>query len=135
MPIDTHVRIAAWLHIVMGGIVVALFVLVALIFGTAGALAVGHGMPPLIAGLVGSFGFIIFGFFFAFGAIEVIGGVLLLRGSAAGRVITILYSVLSLLNFPIGTAAGGYSLWALLRTVPQPMLAGTTVQMTTPQSY
>ena len=56
---------------------------------------------------------------------------MLLNGSPAGKVITIIFSVLGLLNIPIGTVVGIYSLWALLREIPQPM----GVQPGMPQSY
>lgn len=126
MPIDTHVRIAAWIHIVMGALGVALFLIIGLMVGAFGA-ALGasvHGHDEgAFLGLLAGFGAIVFLFLTAFVALEVVGGVLLLRGSPVGRVLTIIFSILSLLNFPIGTVAGGYSLWALLREVPQPMPA------------
>ncbi len=48
---------------------------------------------------------------------------MLLGGSTAGRVITIVFSVLELINLPFGTVVGIYSLWALLREVPRPVAA------------
>ena len=48
-------------------------------------------------------------------------GTLLLGGSPVGKVLTIIFSVLGLLNIPIGTVVGVYSLWALLREIPPPM--------------
>jgi len=120
MPLDTHVRVAAWLHIVMGALVVALLLVFGLIFGAFGAFGVSQGLDPRIAGWLAGFGIVLIGFFVALGAAEIVGGVLLLRGSGVGRVITIVFSAMSLLNFPIGTVIGAYSLWALLRELPQP---------------
>ena len=51
---------------------------------------------------------------------ELVGAVMLLRGSDFGRVMTMVFSGLQLFNIPIGTAVGAYSLWALLRKVPEP---------------
>jgi hypothetical protein len=122
MPIDTHVRIAAWLHIVFGALAVAIVVLVGLVFGVFGAAAaVSESVQPGVVGWIVGLGAVFFGFFILLAALEIFGGILLLQGSRAGRVITIGFSILSLLNFPIGTAAGGYSLWALLREAPRPI--------------
>jgi len=124
MPIDTHVRVAAWLHIVMGALAVCALLILGMMFGVFGAAfgsqVHGHDDLAIFSALAG-LGAIVFLFILAFPALEIVGGVLLLRGSPVGRVLTIIFSILSLLNFPIGTAAGGYSLWALLREVPQPV--------------
>ena len=126
MPLDIHVRVAAWLHIVMGALGVCVVAILGLMFGAfgaiAGASAQGHNDGAIIGAIAG-LGAVVFLFIMAFPALEIVGGVLLLRGSPVGRVLTLVFSVLSLLNFPIGTAAGGYSLWALMREVAPPMPA------------
>ena len=121
MPIDTHVRVAAWLHIVMGALAACTLLFIGLAFGAFGAFVVGAahdaqatGVLALIGGLGATFLF----FFIGLAALEIAGAAMLLNGSAGGRVLTIIFSVLALLNFPIGTAIGAYSLWALLRAVP-----------------
>ena len=38
-----------------------------------------------------------------------------LKGSLAARTPLIIFSIIALFNVPVGTVAGGYSLWALLR--------------------
>ena len=126
MPIDTHVRVAAWIHIVMGALAVCVLAVFGLMVGAFGAVmgAASHGHDEgMVLGAIAGFGAVVFLFIMVFPALEIIGGVLLLRGSPVGKVLTIIFSILSLLNFPIGTVAGGYSLWALLREVPQPMPA------------
>ena len=116
MPIDIHVRVAAWLHIVMGALAACVVVLCGSVFGLFGAAAVSQSGQSGLAGWVIGLFTLFFGYFIAYLALEILGGVLLLRGSAAGRVLTIVFSILSLLNFPVGTLLGAYSLWALLRT-------------------
>ena len=120
MPIDTHVRVAAWLHIALGILWVSIGLFFGLFFGAFGALmgAASHGSATGIVALIAGFGFALFLIVMAFPVLEIVGGVLLLRGSPVGRVITIVFSVLELINFPFGTAVGVYSLWALLREVP-----------------
>ena len=118
MPIvDTHVRIAAWLHIVLGALAAATLMLVAMMFGLFGAFVAAQPQGGIIGWFLG-FGAIFVGFFVAGSVLEVVGGVLLLRGSTVGRVITIVYSVLGLMGFPFWTIVSVYSLWALLREVP-----------------
>ena len=51
-------------------------------------------------------------------ATEIIAGIALLKGSPTGRVFVLAFGVLQLLNFPIGTVIGIYTLWALLGTRP-----------------
>jgi hypothetical protein len=51
----------------------------------------------------------------ALGALEVMAGIFCLNGSNKARIVLIVYSVPILLAFPIGTALGAFSLWALGR--------------------
>ena len=45
-----------------------------------------------------------------------IAGLGLLKRKEWARILTLIISVISLLNFPIGTAVGVYSIWALVNT-------------------
>ncbi len=45
----------------------------------------------------------------------IIAGVGLLRKKEWARILTLIISVLDLVNFPIGTAVGAYSIWALVQ--------------------
>ncbi|WP_372773536.1 hypothetical protein [Mangrovibacterium sp.] len=45
----------------------------------------------------------------------IIGAIGLLKFKEWGRILIIIISVINLLNFPIGTALGGYSIWALVQ--------------------
>ena len=137
MPIDTHVRVAAWLHIALGILWVSIGLFFGLFFGAFGALmgAASHGSATGIVALIAGFGFALFLIVMAFPVLEIVGGVLLLRGSPAGRVITIVFSVLELINFPFGTAVGVYSLWALLRELPAQAPVASVVQQGSVQPY
>ena len=133
MPIDTHVRVAAWLHIALGALWVCFLVFMGLFFGALGAVA-GSTASAADAGVlawVGGFGVALLLFALAFPVLEIVGGAMLLKGSTAGRVITIVFSVLELINIPFGTIVGAYSLWVLLREIPRPM----GVQPGAPQPY
>jgi hypothetical protein len=132
MPIDTHVRVAAWLHIVFGALAASTLLFLGLFFGVFGAIAANtaqDAQASTVFAWIGSLGAVFLLFFIGLTALEIVGGVLLLQGKPAGRVITLIFSILGLLNIPIGTAVGVYSLWALLRAVPpapvQPGAANT----------
>ncbi len=128
MPVDTHVRVAAWLHIALGVLWVCILGIFGLFFGVFGAIIGSsvHGTDAGILAWLAGLGVALFLFVLAFPVLEIVGGAMLLGGSTVGRVITILFSVLELINIPFGTAVGVYSLWALLREVPPP--APTPVQ-------
>ena len=120
MPLDHHVRVVAWLHIALGVFWVGVIGLIGLFFGAFGAIVGSqvHGQDAGILAWIAGFGASLLLFAMAFPALEILGGALLLGGSAAGKAITILFSVVELINVPIGTAIGIYSLWALMREVP-----------------
>ena len=120
MPIlDTHTRVAACLHIVLAVLALLVLLVLAAIVGAFGALGPDVGIDRQIADWVGGLGILFIGLFALLPVLEIMGAVLLLRGNDTGRIFTIVFSVLSLLNIPIGTAVGVYSLWALLREKPQ----------------
>lgn len=113
---ETHVKVLAILHIVLGflGALAALTVL--LVFGGIAGIVGASGEPDAhiavpILGIVG-------------GAITVFILILSIPGIVAGfgllsfcpwaRILTIILSALNLLNVPIGTALGIYGLWVLL---------------------
>ena len=131
MPVlDTHVRVAAWLHIVLGALGACVIGFVGLAIGVFGVAlgASSHGADAGVFAWLASFGFVLFVFLLAFPVLEIAGGVMLLNGSTAGRVITLIFSVLGLLGFPVGTAVGVYSLWALLREAPPAVADAVVVQ-------
>ena len=121
MPIDTHVRVAAILHIVMASFALLVLAAIGAMVGAFGAFGASMGVAREVAEFVGGVGMILILGFTVIVVSEIVGAVLLLRGSESGRIITIVFSGLALLNIPIGTAIGAYSLWALLRKLPQPM--------------
>lgn len=112
----THVKIAAILHIVLGGmgliaafVVVAVFGSIAGIVGFSGDSDKAAAIP--ILGLIGTF---VFFLLLILSLPSIIAGIGLLGFRPWARTLTIVLSVLHLFNFPFGTALGVYSLWALL---------------------
>jgi hypothetical protein len=107
----THVPIVAWLNIV-GSIVllgIALFLLVLL----PGIGAMSGDREAM--GILAVVGFSV-GIFMAVLALPgLLAGIGLLKRKNWGRVLAIVVSFLNLLNFPLGTLLGGYSLWVLFQ--------------------
>lgn len=106
---EQHIRIVAILHIVMG--VIFLVTAVAIFVFGAGAVFLSDDPD---AAIVGS----------CIGGVSILIAILSLPSILAGwglqrrkqwaRILTIILAVLNLFNFPLGTALGAYSLWALL---------------------
>src|SRR5215467_8701560 len=100
-PMQTHVKVLAILHIVFGvlGVLIGLGVFV--LFGGVAGL-VQHDNDPDAAEVVPILG--------------AIGGfvlVVLLSFQPWARILTIVLSILDLINIPFGTALGVYGLWVL----------------------
>ena len=114
---DPHCRIAAGLHIAMALFQLAALAVLVLVFGGVAALIGldGSADARAVAGFVAAFGATIGGAFALLAVAELVAGVMVLRGSSGARTWLIVFSVLALLNVPIGTAIGAYALWALLR--------------------
>jgi hypothetical protein len=52
--------------------------------------------------------------FLAISILRIAGGSYLMKGTPWARIVIIIFAILSILSFPIGTALGIYTLWALL---------------------
>lgn len=107
---EQHIRIISILYIVLG--VIGLLAGVAVIVVGAGAGLMSGDPDAAIAG--GTCGTIIGLTIVVLSVPSIIAGVGLKNYREWARILTIILSVLNLLNFPIGTAIGAYALWALL---------------------
>jgi len=126
MTLDPHARIAAILHIAMGVLSLCLLLVIGAMAAAVGVYGESFGVQGDVGAMIGGIGMIVVISFALFAALEIVGAAMLMRGNDSGRIITIVFSVLHLINIPIGTAIGGYSLWALLRNAP-PTPAATPV--------
>jgi hypothetical protein len=107
---STHVKIIGWLHIIFGlfGILTALALFGGGILGGAFAGSL-KGMVGM--GLIGTF----VGVMVAVIALPgLIAGYGLLKYYDWARILMIVIAVLELIQFPLGTVLGIYTLWALL---------------------
>ena len=111
----SHVPIVAWITIVLNGlwILFGAFLLLMLVgIGGLAAVAGGHEALPALP-ILGTIGTLLGTFFAALGIPGVIIGIGLLNHAPWARIAGIVFSVISLVNFPIGTAIGVYSLIVL----------------------
>ncbi len=105
-----HINILGILWIVFGALSLfaALFILL-LFFG----ITLIPGVDFAAGGILKVIGVIIGAYLGLLGLPKIIGGIGLLNGREWGRVIVIIMSFLSLVNIPVGTALGVYSLIVL----------------------
>lgn len=114
---NIHQKITAWLSIASGMITLLVLAILFLFFGSVLAFVhLDHSVTAMVAG----FGTILGVLFGSFALADILAGVFYLRGSKVAEVCLILFNVLQLFAFPIGTLIGGYSLWAILGSAQQP---------------
>ncbi|MGA2586148.1 MAG: hypothetical protein ABSF88_03870 [Candidatus Aminicenantales bacterium] len=113
-----HVKIIGILWIVFGclSLIAALF-LYLILFGVSFIPDVGAEE----AGILRIVGIAVGGFLALLGIPKIIGGIGLLKGREWGRIMVLAVSFLSLLNIPLGTALGIYSIVILLNKETLPL--------------
>lgn len=123
---DSHVKILAVLFLVFGAMMIVGGLLLFGVIAGAGAIS-GEREAMLVTGIVGT---VIGAVFMILGLPSVIAGVGLYKRREWGRILAIVVGALNLLNFPFGTALGGYALWVLLSPETQPLFHQRAVATT-----
>jgi hypothetical protein len=113
----THVKVIAWAHIVLGGLMAGGAVLLLIVFGGLAGLIGASGEPNagLAAPILGGIGGLIFIVLVLLALPGIVAGIGLLQFAPWARILTIVLSALHLLNVPLGTALGIYGLWAMTK--------------------
>jgi len=108
---EKHVHVIAALQIGLSifGIIIGIIILV--ILSTIGVL-VDDKDANFILPLIGN---IIAVFIFLLSVPGIVAGIGLMKHKEWGRILTLILSVINLLNFPLGTVIGAYSIWALVQ--------------------
>ena len=110
-----HVRIVAWLNIVVNSLSLLLGICGFVFFAGLGLFAAadsGDAVALPILGLIGTVGLV----FFAVLALPgMLAGYGLLKGKKWGQILGIVVGVLSLFNIPVGTVLGAYTLFVLFQ--------------------
>jgi hypothetical protein len=112
---DMHVTVLGWLFIIGGAIVLLLGVVGFLFFAGIGLFAgidSGDLAAVGILSVIGTAGLVFFGVLALPGLLAGYG---LLKRRSWARILAIVLGIFELLNFPIGTAIGIYTLWILLQ--------------------
>ena len=106
-----HVRLLGWIYIIFNliGVLVAGVVFLAII---GGGLLSGDAEAIFITSIVGT---AISGFVLLVSAPGIIAGVGLLKRKSWARILALILGFLNLLNFPLGTALGVYTIWVLMQ--------------------
>ncbi len=108
---EKHINVVAALHIGLSifGIIIGIIILV--ILNTVGSFT-NDQQASFVLHLIGT---IVAAFFFLMSAPGILAGIGLLRHKEWARILTLVLSVIGIMNFPLGTAVGVYSIWALVQ--------------------
>ena len=108
--LERHVPILGWLHVAAGAlfVVIGLFVFT---FFTGIGVASGEAEAMRILGIIG---FSVGSFLIVMGLPGLAAGYGLLKRKPWARMLTLVLGILNLINFPLGTIMGVYTLWVLL---------------------
>ena len=100
-----------YIALVIAGIIVAVVLL-----GTGAIVGIAGGIDDteVPIGILAIVGFLVGGSLIVFSIPDLIAGIGLLKYKEWARILTIVLSIINLINIPIGTIIGGYSLWVLL---------------------
>jgi hypothetical protein len=120
--VEQHVKILAWLNIVLGGLGVLMALGILVFFGGLAGVAGSEDNPDAegaaVLGIIGGIGFLILA---ALSIPCVIAGIGLLKLRPWAQMLAIVMSVLNLVSVPFGTALGIYGLWVLMNKDTKPL--------------
>jgi hypothetical protein len=109
---DRHINLIGILWIVMGGLALLLgFIGFVVLFGVSFI----PNVDPEVPFILRTIGSVAVFFFALIGLPKIIAGIGLLKKKEWGRILTLIVSFISLLNFPLGTALGVYSIVILVK--------------------
>jgi hypothetical protein len=111
---DLQAKLIGVLHIALG---LAGLVAVGLLYLVFGSISLLAGLDSYLVGFFSAVLAAVSIFVVAMSVAEIAAALSYLRGSEGGRAFMVVLSVLQLLNLPIGTVIGAYSLWVLLHVV------------------
>jgi hypothetical protein len=113
---ESHVKVLAVLRIILGalGVLIGLGVF-AVVGGVAGLVHMdGDDDAGQVVALLGAAGGLVLIIMLVLSVPGIIAGIGLLSFQPWARILTIVLSVLDLMNIPLGTILGVYGLWVLL---------------------
>lgn len=107
--INTHIRVISVIDIILGALTAlgGLILFFALVAGSVSFAETSAANTILVAGIFASL------FLIAIGILGIIVGIKLADHESWARIVQIIFGIFQLFNFPLGTAFGIYSLWAM----------------------
>lgn len=109
---SVHLKVLGWIHIILGlaGLMAGTFALYALYGGST-------IIPQETKDLLAQAGYLsgLLWLFLGVAGISVVTGFGLLKAAQWAKYILWFFAIISLLDFPFGTAFGAYAIWALTR--------------------
>lgn len=108
---EKHLPVVAALQIGFGILWIVVGIAILLVLSLIGGF-VGDEDARFILPLIGR---IIAVFLFLISVPGIISGIALLKRKEWGRILTLILSVIGLMNFPVGTAVGIYCIWVLVQ--------------------
>jgi hypothetical protein len=111
MEAQRHITLVGILHLVHSGILVLVSVLAFGVLTTIGAVS-GDEEALMVLGIIGT---VIGGFLLLLSVPGIIGGIAVLQRARWSRIFMIVLSAFKLLDVPIGTALGAYTIYVMLR--------------------
>ena len=111
MKPESHIQLVGILHLVHSGLMILIGLF---LFGLLTGIGVFTGDEEafLVLGIVGS---VAIGMLFFLSVPGIIGGIALLRHASWSRIFMIVLGALKLIDIPLGTTLGIYTIYALLR--------------------
>ena len=109
--LEQHITILGWLHIA-GNLFFVIIGLFIYFFLTTIGVVSGDAQATVILGMVGTF---VGSLLVLLGVPGIVAGIGLLAHMAWARYLAIVLAVLNLLNAPVGTVIGIYTLWVLMQ--------------------
>ncbi len=107
---ETHVKVVGWLNIVLSILAIAAGLCVAVVVIGGGVIS-QDDTAITVTGIVGM---VLLGIALVLAIPGLIAGIGLLRYKNWARVLAIILGVLNLMNIPVGTAVGIYTLYVML---------------------
>ena len=111
MDMKEHVTVVGALCIGLGALGAALAIIAFVFFAGIGVLSGDQEAMPILTFIA----IISAGFLAVISVPDIIGGIGLLRRWSWARILVLILSVLKLINFPLGTIVGIYSIWVLMQ--------------------
>ncbi len=119
IPMEKHIKLLGTLYIIFGSFFLVGAIIFYLLITTAGVIS-GEDTAIFVTGLVG---IVISSFLVLVSIPGIIGGIGLLKYKPWAKVLLLIIGIINLINFPLGTLLGIYTIWVLMNSQTEKILA------------